>query len=64
MGKYKTKKQKAIGLEIVAKEQLDEVVTLPDSRKSDDKPLKKVGARNEAKKEDIVYSYLILRRNG
>lgn len=64
MGKFKTKKQKAIGLEIVAKEQLDEVVTLPESRKSDDKPLKKVSARNEAKKEGIVYSYLILRRNG
>lgn len=41
MGKYKTKKQKSVGLEIVAKEQNEEIV-LPASRKSDEKPLKKV----------------------
>lgn len=42
MGKYKIKKKQSVGLEIVAKEQNDEVVNLPESRKSDDKPLKKV----------------------
>lgn len=47
MGKYKNiKKQKSSGLEIVAKENVEEAVTLPDSRKSDDKPLKKVSWNN------------------
>lgn len=41
MGKFKTNKKKAAGLEIVPKHNEGEV-QLPESRKSDDAPLKKV----------------------
>lgn len=43
MGKFNAKKgkKKAVGLEIVPKE-ADVEVKLPESRRSDDKPLKKV----------------------
>lgn len=41
MGKFKTAKKRAAALEIVPKEAESEV-QLPESRRSDDKPLKKV----------------------
>lgn len=42
MGKFKSAKKRAAALEIVPKEAEAEV-QLPESRRSDDKPLKKVG---------------------
>lgn len=64
MGKYKTKKQRSVGLEIVAKEQNEEPVKLPESRKSDDKPLKKVNLKKQRNIRIAFMSASRFRKNG
>lgn len=65
MGKFKVKpnKKKSAGLEIVPKA-VEEEVQLPESRKSDDKPLKKVKKLKILKFTFFKILFSDFRRNG